>query len=192
MQSQRHVFSIRSNRFLKYKLDLMIRHINLTTSLRVIGDSYFVSRRILSKQSLKRSMTKMTTSITNKSSRGTIQTENTLFHKLNHNLVFIGPSSLSFHALWHITNSNQYILYTQNQTMGEGTYEINAPHIKYLNNHNQRKGHHITTRQGTCEHWQRSQETQNQWALKNRVGQKNPLCRTLAAVLWPPKWSPQA
>ena len=50
----------------------------------------------LVKQSLERSMTKMTILITNKSSRGLISIENVLFHKLDHNLVVIGPSSQSF------------------------------------------------------------------------------------------------
>jgi len=97
MQSQRLVFPIGSNRFPKYRLDLTIRHLNLTTSLRMIMSSYFMSHRILSKQSLKKSMTEMTTNITNKSSRDTISIENTLFHKFNHNLVVIGPSNQSFH-----------------------------------------------------------------------------------------------
>jgi len=48
MQSQRLVFPIELNSFLKYRLDLMIRQLNLTTGLRVIGGSYFVSHKILS------------------------------------------------------------------------------------------------------------------------------------------------
>jgi len=108
MQSQRPVFPIRSNHFFEYRLNLMIRNLNLTTSLRVIKGSYFVSHKILSKQILKRSMTKMTTSITNKRSRGTISTENAHFHKVDYNVVFIGPGSLSFPLLRHIINNDRY------------------------------------------------------------------------------------
>jgi len=75
----------------------MIRHLNLTTSLRVVGSNYFVSHIILSKQSLKRSMTKMTAPITNKRFRDPILTEDVLFHKFYHQFVVIGPSSYSLH-----------------------------------------------------------------------------------------------
>ena len=53
----------------------MIRNLKLTTSLRVIGGSYFVSREIFSKQSLERPVAKVTTSITKKNSRAPISTE---------------------------------------------------------------------------------------------------------------------
>jgi len=52
-----------------------------------------MSHRIFSKQSVEGSITKMTTLITNKSSRGPISTEDVFFHELNQNLVVIGHSS---------------------------------------------------------------------------------------------------
>jgi len=74
------------NNFLKYRLDLIIRYVNLTTGLRVIKGSYFVSLKIFSKQRFKRPMMKVTTSITNKSSRSLIPIEDMLFYKLDHHL----------------------------------------------------------------------------------------------------------
>jgi len=108
MQSQRLVPYISTNCFFKYRLHLMIRHLNLTTSARLIRGSYFMNHVILFKQSLKRSVIKLTNSINNKSSRDPVSMENVLFHKLDHNHVVIGPSSQSFHRLWHIINSNHY------------------------------------------------------------------------------------
>ena len=146
MQSQRPVIPIRLNHFIKYGLDLMIGHLNLTTNLNVIGISYFVNRKILSKKSLKRLVTKVTTSISNKSFMDPVLTEYDLFHKLNHHIVVIGPSSLSFYPLWHIINSNQYV--HKAKKYGKGTHKINAPPIKYLNNQNRGKERHITMGQG--------------------------------------------
>mgnify|MGYP007039532097 CR=1 FL=1 len=50
----------------------------------------------------------MTTSITNKNSRGAVLIENALFYKLYHNLVAIGPSSYSFLIATASAHSFQY------------------------------------------------------------------------------------
>ena len=68
--------------------------------MRVIRSSYFMSHKIFSTPSLKRSVIKKTTPITDKNFGGPISTKNILLHKLNHNLVWslvlVGRASTHF------------------------------------------------------------------------------------------------
>ena len=107
-------FPLGLNPFLDYGLDLVIRHfnirhLNLAITLRVIESSYIMCQRIPSKQSLIRSMAKLTMSIDSKGYRGPVSAECVLFHKLDRNLVVISLNSLILNPLWQIIKNKTYI-----------------------------------------------------------------------------------
>ena len=86
----------------------------------------------------------MLTSITYDCSRCTKTSKDSVSQKLYHNYVIIGLTCNCLHPFGHIVHSNQDVQIALE--VREGSHEINAPHIKDLNNQNRIKGHHIPPR----------------------------------------------
>jgi hypothetical protein len=96
---------------------------------------------VLLHQLLKNPVAKMRTSITNDCLRHTKSSKNSVLQKFDHNSVVIGLARNCFHPLGHTIHRNQ------NEQIAKGvwkrSYEINAPHIKNLNNQYGIEEHHV-------------------------------------------------
>ena len=125
-------------------LDLMIRNFDLSTCLWVIRDGNLVGDEILLHQLLKNSAAEMFASITYDCSRHTKPSKDSVFQKLDHHSVVIGLACNSLHLLGHIVHSNQDVQIAKG--VRKRFYEINAPHIKNLNDQNRVEGHHISSK----------------------------------------------
>jgi uncharacterized membrane protein len=90
---------------------------------------------ILLHQLLKNPVAEMLTSITYDCSRSTKTSKDSVFQKLDHNFVVIGLACNNFHPFGHIVYSNEDVQITKR--VWERSHEINAPHIKNLNNQNE-------------------------------------------------------
>jgi hypothetical protein len=99
---------------------------------------------ILLHQLLEKIVTKMLASITYDCSRSTKRSEDSVLQNLDHNLVVIVLACNSLHPFRHIVHSNEDIEVAKG--VWKRSHEINAPHIKNLNNQNGLEGHHILPR----------------------------------------------
>ena len=99
---------------------------------------------ILLHQLLKNPVAEMVASITYNHSRCTEPSKDSVSQKLDHNSVVISLASNGLHPLGHIVHSNQDVQIAIG--VWKWSHEINALHIKNLNDQNRVEGHHISSR----------------------------------------------
>jgi hypothetical protein len=70
--------------------------------------------------------------------------KNSVLQKLDQNSMVIGLACNSLHPFRHIVHNNQDVHIAKG--VWERSHEIDAPHVKNLNNQNGVEGHHISSR----------------------------------------------
>jgi hypothetical protein len=124
-------------------IDLLVGNFHLATGLRMEG-SGFVCDGVLEKQGLEKSVAKVLISAIDDGPRSTKSTKNVGLDEFYHDLVIIGLGGHDFYPLGDIIHPYQNILIPKR--WWEGSYKVDTPNIKNLNNEDGVQWHHVPLR----------------------------------------------
>jgi hypothetical protein len=112
-------------------LNLPVGDFYLATSLRMVGNGYLMSNKVLEKQGFKIPVAKVLASITDDGSKSTKSAEDVDLDEFHYHLVIIGFGGHSFNPFGDIVYPCQNIFTPKR--WWKGAHEINIPNVKNFN-----------------------------------------------------------